>query len=134
MENSIKNINNNKNNMPNQKQKKQEEIRDTSGDTKVFQVIRREDIEREKKRQAIENSKKAIQGEGINVPNKKNSGNKDFANQKRTTKNNKGVNGENPKINNPTNKDVVNPNKVRNQILANNKITIEKCRMNKHAH
>lgn len=31
-----------------------EEKRDTSGDTKVFQVIRREDIEREKKRQAIE--------------------------------------------------------------------------------
>ena len=31
-----------------------EEKRDTSGDTKVFQIIRREDIEREKKRQAIE--------------------------------------------------------------------------------
>ena len=31
-----------------------EEKRDTSGDTKVFQIIRREDIEREKRRQAIE--------------------------------------------------------------------------------
>ena len=32
---------------------KEEEKRDTTGDTKVFQIIRKEDIEREKQKQAI---------------------------------------------------------------------------------
>lgn len=54
--------------------KKKEENRDTSGDTKVFQIIRREDIEREKRRQAIqkENSNKNITNNKENVLSKKN--------------------------------------------------------------
>lgn len=48
-----------------EKIEKKEEQRDTTGDTKVFQIVRKEDIEREKKKQAIqdENQKQAIQEE-----------------------------------------------------------------------
>ena len=42
------------NDIPKKKTEIKEEARDTSGDTKVFQVIRREDLEREKRRQATQ--------------------------------------------------------------------------------
>ena len=42
-----------------------EEKRDTSGDTKVFQVRKREDIEREKRRQAIEKEKISVANENV---------------------------------------------------------------------
>ena len=44
-----------------------EEKRDTSGDTKVFQIIRREDIEREKRRQAIEAEKRKKENDAAKV-------------------------------------------------------------------
>ena len=44
-----------------------EEKRDTSGDTKVFQIIRREDIEREKRRQAIEAEKRKKVKDAVKV-------------------------------------------------------------------
>ena len=52
-ENKINN-NNEKGKMNKIKHIQQEELRDTSGDTKVFQIIRKEDIEKEKRRQANE--------------------------------------------------------------------------------
>lgn len=54
MEDNRKKNSNDDNKMYHNKVKQQEELRDTNGDTKVFQVIRKEDIEREKRRQAIE--------------------------------------------------------------------------------
>ena len=44
---------NNNEDVPSRKPKNKVEERDTTGDTKVFQVIRKEDIEREKRKQAI---------------------------------------------------------------------------------
>lgn len=41
-----------------EKIEKKEEQRDTTGDTKVFQIVRKEDIEREKKKQAIQDENK----------------------------------------------------------------------------
>lgn len=48
-----KNIKNDKNDVPVKRKNNEVEERDTSGDTKVFQIIRKEDIEREKRKQAI---------------------------------------------------------------------------------
>lgn len=51
---------------------KEKEERDTSGDTKVFQIIKKEDIEREKRRQAAlkENSAVAVKNKEVTVKNK----------------------------------------------------------------
>ena len=55
-----KNIKNENNDVPVKRTNNAVEERDTTGDTKVFQIIRKEDIEREKRKQAInkENSEK----------------------------------------------------------------------------
>lgn len=41
--------------VPSRKPKNNVEKRDTTGDTKIFQIVRKEDIEREKRKQAIQN-------------------------------------------------------------------------------
>ncbi|MBR1654299.1 MAG: VanW family protein [Clostridia bacterium] len=87
---------NNNEDVPSRKPKNKVEERDTTGDTKVFQVIRKEDIEREKRKQAIKQE---------NIVNKQNISTKHIQKTNeiiKTTKtpdtNNKKI--EQPKLNN----------------------------------